>query len=229
MNNQIRYLSINLLFAPPINLFLFLRNSLISLNYAPNMTNQEVFYHIEKRNHQVVLKFFSSFSESFYFFCKKQDKLKFLNEHQIQAIFDDACVCMYEKIETKQITLHQMSSTIQTMIFGIGKNMAFQEGRNEVKYHSLHVFLEDSLHEISEEEANDNFSQELQMQELDEALLGLSDKHHALIVEGIMEGKSNSEIAKEQGYTSANAVSVEKLRAFKVLKQAIFKIQKRQE
>lgn len=138
---------------------------------------------------------------------------------------------MYDKIEAKQITIRQMTSSVKTMIFGIGKNMAFEEGRNEVKYHSLHSFLEDSLNKISDIEDNndDGFLRELQMQHLDKALLSLSDRHHALIVEGVMEGKSNSEIAKEQGYNSANAVSVEKLRVFKILKKAILEIQKHDE
>ncbi|WP_375563151.1 RNA polymerase sigma factor [Bernardetia sp. OM2101] len=195
------------------------------------MTNQEIFDHINNRNPQPVLKYFLSFSDSFYFFCKKQDKFKILSKHQIQAIFDDACICMYDKIEAKQITIRQMTSTVKTMIFGIGKNMAFEERRDETKYHSLHSFLEDSLNEISDFEDNndDDFLKELQMQHLDEALSNLSDRHHALIVEGVMEGKSNSEIAKEQGYNSANAVSVEKLRVFKILKKSILEIQRRDE
>ncbi|AFM04057.1 hypothetical protein Fleli_1643 [Bernardetia litoralis DSM 6794] len=195
------------------------------------MTNQEIFHHIENKNHRPVLQYFSSFSDAFYFFFKKQDKLKLLDKHQIQAIFDDACIYMYDKIEAKQITIRQMTSSVKTMIFGIGKNMAFEEGRNEVKYHSLHSFLEDSLNKISDIEDNndDGFLRELQMQHLDKALLSLSDRHHALIVEGVMEGKSNSEIAKEQGYNSANAVSVEKLRVFKILKKAILEIQKHDE
>lgn len=193
------------------------------------MTNQEIFNYIEKRNSQPVLKHFFSFSDSFYFFCKKQDKLKLLSKHQIQATFDDACIFMYDKIEAKQITIRQMSSSVKTMIFAIGKNMAFEEGRNEIKYNSLHTFLEDSSNEIlnlEDDGGNDNFLKDLQMKHLNEALFSLSEKQYVLIVEGVMEGKSNSEIAKEQDYNSANAVAVEKLRIFKVLKKSIIQLQK---
>lgn len=196
------------------------------------MTNQEIFNHIEKRNSRPVLAYFYSFSDSFYFFCKKQDKLKLLGEHQIRAIFDDACIEMYDKIEAKKITIRQMTSSIPTMIFGIGKNMAFEERREESKYQSLHLFFEKSLSEISNLEddgGKDNFLKELQIQHLDEALANLSDKHYALVVEGVMEEKLNAQIAKEQGYSSANAVSVEKLRVFKILKKNILEIQKRDE
>lgn len=195
------------------------------------MTNQEIFDHIKNQNPQPVLKYFVSLSDSFYYFYKKQDKLKLLNEHQIKAVFDDACLFMYEKIETQQITIRQMSSSVKTMIFGIGKNMASEEKRNEIKYHSLHSFLEDSLNEISNMENNndEHFLKELQMQHLDKALSSLSDRHYALMVEGVIEGKTNAEIAKEQDYNSANAVSVEKLRIFKILKKAILEIQKQDE
>jgi len=196
------------------------------------MTNQEIFNSIEKRNSQPVLKHFFSFSDSFYFFCKKQDKLKLLSKHQIQAVFDDACIFMYDKIEAKQITIRQMSSSIKTMIFAIGKNMAFEEGRSESKYNALHCFLEDSSNEISNIEddgGNEIFLKNLQMKHLHEALLSLSEKQYALIVEGVMEDKSNSEIAKEQSYNSANTVCVEKLRIFKILKKSILQLQKRDE
>ncbi len=196
------------------------------------MTNQEIFNYIENKNSQPVLKYFLSFSESFYFFCKKQDKLKLLSQHQIKATFDDACVFVYDKIEAKQITIRQMTSSIKTMIFAIGKNMAFEEGRDEIKYNSLHSFLEDSLHEIlnlEDDGGNENFLKDLQMNHLNKALFSLSEKQYALVVEGVMEGKSNLEIAKEQDYNSANAVSVEKLRIFKVLKKYIVELQKRDE
>ena len=198
------------------------------------MTNQEIFDHIEKGNSQVVLAYFLSFSTSFYHICKKHNKGKLLSEHHIQAIFNDACILMYDKIEAKQTTLRQMTSSVKTMIFGIGQNKAFKEARNEMKYHSLHSlhsFLEDSLNDISntEDKNDDSFLKELQIQHLYKALLSLSDKHHALIVEGVMEEKSNSEIAKELGYNSANAVSVEKLRVFKILKKAILEIQNHDE
>lgn len=205
---------------------------LLPLIISPVMTNQEIFDHIEKRNSRVVLAYFYSFSDAFYFFCKKQDKLKLLSEHQIKTVFDDACIEMYDKIEAKKITIRQMTSSVKTMIFGIGQNMAFEEKRDEIKYQSLHLFLENSLNEISDLEddgGEDSFLKELQMQHLEEALSTLSDRHYALVVEGVMEGKSNSEIAKEQGYNSANAVSVEKLRVFKTLKKAILEIQKRDE
>ncbi len=190
------------------------------------MTNLEIFTCIEQGNSRPVLKYFSDFADSFYFFCKKQDKLKLLNRHQIKAVFDDACIYMYDKIEAKKITLRQMTSSVKTLIFAVGKNMAFQQGRNEMKYYSLHVFLEDSSNQIANlGNYNDPDSfQEIRLQQLDKALLSLSDKHHALIVEGVMEGKSNSQIAREQNYSSANAVSVEKLRAYKVLEKTIYQI-----
>ncbi len=195
------------------------------------MTNQQIFDHIERRNSRPVLEFFYSFSDSFYFFCKKQPNLKFLSQHQAQTIFNDACIFMYDKIEAKKIMIYQMTSSVKTMIFGIAKKMAFREMRNETKHNSLHSFLENSSNEIAslEDNTNDNFLKELQIKHLWEALLSLSPKHYALIVEGVLEEKSNSEIAKEQGYNSANAVSVEKLRIFKVLKGAILEIQKRDE
>lgn len=191
------------------------------------MTNQQIFNHIENRNSKPILEYFSSFSTSFYFFFRKQYTPKFLSEHQIQAIFDDACILMYDKIESKNITLLQMTSSVKTMIFGIGKNMASEEGRNETKYHSLHLFLENSLNDFFEEDdEEDSFFKELQMKHLEKALSMLSLKHHALIVEGVIEEKSNIEIAREQGYNSGNAVAVEKIRALKILKQTIFEIQK---
>lgn len=193
------------------------------------MTNQEIFACIEQRNHKPVLEFFFSFSKSFYFTCKKYDKSNLLNEHHLQTIFHDACILMYEKIEEQQITLLQMTSSVKTMIFGIGRNMAFKEARNEQNYHSLHTFVENSLNHFFDEDEDENFFKELEMKHLEKALLTLSLRHHALIVEGVIEQKSNSEIAKEQGYGSANAVAVEKIRAFKALKKAIFEIQKQDE
>lgn len=190
------------------------------------MTNQEIFNHIEQGNSQSVLGFFFSFSKSFYYICKKQDKKNLLSEHHLQTIFHDACILVYEKIESKKITLLQMTSSVKTMTFGIGKNMAFEEVRSEENYHALHSFVETSLNDFFDKDEDDNFFKELQMKHLEKALPTLSLKHHALIVEGVIEEKSNAEIAKEQGYNSANAVSVEKLRALKALKNAIFEIQK---
>jgi DNA-directed RNA polymerase specialized sigma24 family protein len=193
------------------------------------MTNQEIFNHIEQGNSQPVLAFFFSFSKSFYYTCKKQDKINLLSEHHLQTIFHDACILVYDKIESQQITLLQMTSSVKTMTFGIGKNMAFKEVRSEQKYHSLHSFVENSLNDFFDDDEDHNFFKELQMKHLEKALSILSLKYHALIIEGVVEGKSNAEIAKEQGYNSINLVSVEKLRAFKALKLAILEIQKQDE
>jgi DNA-directed RNA polymerase specialized sigma24 family protein len=193
------------------------------------MTNQEIFNHIERGNSQAVLAYFFSFSKPFYYTCKKQDKSNLLNEHHLQSIFHDACILMYEKIESKQITLLQMTSSVKTMVFGIGKKKAFKEVRDEQSYYSLHSFVENNFNDFFDGDDNESLFKELEMQHLTKALPTLSLKHHALIVEGVIEEKSNSEIAKEQGYASANAVAVEKIRAFKALKAAILEIQKQDE
>jgi len=193
------------------------------------MTNQEIFTCIEQGNHKPVLDFLLDHSKSFYYTCKKHDKNNLLSEHHTQTIFHDACILMYEKIEAKQITLLQMTSSVKTMVFGIGKKMAFKEVRDEQNYYSLHSFVESSLNNFLDEDEDENFFKDLQMKHLAQALTTLSLKHHALIVEGVIEEKSNSEIAKEQGYNSANAVAVEKIRAFKALRKAISEIQKQDE
>lgn len=189
------------------------------------MTNQEIFNHIKKRNSSPVMTHFLSFSKSFYYTCKKQDRSNLLSKHHIETIFHDACILMYEKIEFEKITLLQMTSSVKTMIFGMGKKKIFKEVRNEQNYHSLHSFVENNLNDFFDTDKDDNFFKDLEMKHLEKALQTLSLKHHALIVEGVIEEKSNSEIAREQGYNSANAVSVEKLRACKTLKKAILEIQ----
>ncbi|PIY09654.1 MAG: hypothetical protein COZ18_07700 [Flexibacter sp. CG_4_10_14_3_um_filter_32_15] len=193
------------------------------------MTNQEIFTCIEQGNHKLVLDFLLDYSKSFYYTCKKHDKNNLLSEHHTQTIFHDACILMYEKIEAKQITLLQMTSSVKTMIFGIGKKMAFKEARDEQNYYSLHSFVENNFSDFFDGDDDESFFKELEMQHLTKALPTLSLRHHALIVEGVIEEKSNSEIAKEQGYNSANAVAVEKIRAFKALRKAILEIQKQDE
>ena len=189
------------------------------------MTNKEIFYQIKIGNHKFVLEYFYSFADSFYYYCKKQSRAKYLSEHQIKAVFDDACICMYDKIEAERITIRQMTSTVKTMIFGIGRNMIYQQARTEDRYHSLHSFLEEDINKVfNKEDENANFLRELQIKHLNEVLTNLTDKQYMLVVEGVMEGKSNIEIAKEQGYNSANAVSVEKLRAFKALKKSLLEL-----
>ncbi|WP_338759900.1 sigma-70 family RNA polymerase sigma factor [Bernardetia sp. ABR2-2B] len=194
-----------------------------------NLTNKQIFYYIENQNHQPVLTFFSSFSKRFYFFCKKRDQLKLLSEHQIQAAFDDACILLYEKIETKQLTYKQMSASAETLIFAIAKNMLSEQGREQLKYNSLHSSLDNNYEEVSrrEEDNDDYWLTELEMQQLDEGLSSLSSKSYALIVEGFMESKSYSQIAKEQNYSSANAVGVAIHRTLKVLKECVIGIRKR--
>ena len=190
------------------------------------MTNQDIFDHINDGNHRPVLIYFNSFSESFYFFCKKQDKLNLLDKHQTQAIFDDACICMYEKIEAGKITIRQMTSSIKTMIFGIGKNMILEQGRKQSKYNNLHSSLDKNLKELEnlEYDGGDSQLSELQIQQLNKALSKLSPKNYALVAEGFMESKSYSEIAKEQDYPSANAVGVALHRALKELKEIFIQI-----
>ncbi len=194
-----------------------------------HLTNQQIFYYIENQNPQPVLSFFSSFSKRFYFFCKKRDQLKLLSEHQVQAIFDDACICLYDKIEAKQITYKQMTASAETLIFAIGKNMALQQGREQLKYNSLHSSLDTNYQEVLKrtEDTDDYWLTELEIKQLDEGLRTLSTKNYALIVEGFMENKSYSQIAQEQNYSSANAVGVSIHRTLKVLKEYVSRIRKR--
>ncbi|WP_291723483.1 RNA polymerase sigma factor [Bernardetia sp.] len=194
------------------------------------MTNQDIFDYINDGNYRPVLKYFNSFSESFYFFCKKQDKLKLLSEHQIQAIFDDACICMYEKIEAKKITIRQITSSIKTMIFGIGRNMILEQGRKQSKYNNLHSSLDKNLKEIENIEYDDDGDEwlsELQIQQLNEALSKLPPRSYMLVAECFMENKSYSEVAKEQDYATVNAVRVALHRTLKELKKIVIQLQKR--
>lgn len=193
------------------------------------MNNEEIFDHINDGNYRPVLKYFHSFSESFYFFCRKQDKLKHLDKHQIQAVFDDACICLYEKIEAKVITYHQMSASVKTLIFAIGKNMVLEQSREQFKYNSLHSSLENDFRDVENIRYEDNDYQltELDISQLNEALSNLPIRDYRLIMEGFMEGKSYSEIAKEQNYPSSNAVAVAIHRTLKLLKKEVIELRKR--
>ena len=136
-----------------------------------------------------------------------------LDREDLEDIFQDSIIAMYQKFAVKQTVLK--SSSIKTYLYGIGKNMIYNRFKNQVTRSEI---IDDRFEDTQEMESHEpNLKQKL----LAKHFKDLSPSCQKILNLFYYRGWSINEIVMGTEYKDENTVKSHKSRCLKGLKEKI--------
>lgn len=124
------------------------------------------------------------------------------SKEDAEDLFQDALVILYKKVKDPEFKL---SSSLSTFLFGIAKNLWYQELKRRNKVLEPEIFEED-------------FSESDLYKQAEEAFKLLGDKCREILILFYYAGKSMSEIAKIMSFSNERVAKTQKYRCIEKAK-----------
>ena len=137
------------------------------------------------------------------------------NSDEIYEIYQDTFLELCNKIYTHKLNESNLTSTLKTYMFGIGKYKLMATNRSN-KNAMLELLSE--IPDIIEDEPDLNLENENKIQI---AVNQLGEPCHTILVKHYWEDKSSEEIANELSYKNADTVKTQKYKCMQRLKRSL--------
>jgi len=178
------------------------------------MTTKEVIESIYNNDEKVIESLYNKYRSHFISWALVEYNI---SSHDSKDLFQEVMIVLVMKIQNKKII--EISTTLKTFIFGIGKQLI----RNSFKLKYNRESRQQQyyqLSELSDDNAEIDKGYGLVVLELSNMKTPCRSIIHAYYLKNL----SLKEIALSLGYKSAKSVKVQKYRCLKTLKDEIFKI-----
>lgn len=137
------------------------------------------------------------------------------SESDAKDIFQESLIILYKKLLSNSF---ELNSKIETFIFGICKNLWFEELRKRNK-RSLDVL---SKNMEFEETIKNHFEEEKQYKKLDSILQKLGEKCKQILLMFYYRNKTMKEIAQKLDYKNVNTVKTQKYKCLERAKKMAY-------
>ncbi len=168
---------------------------------------------IEKNDRAVLDKLYVTYRDPFFNYFKKYQ----ISDEDIKDIYQDTMIAFYQNGVRGRLT--NLSSSIKTYIFGIGKHKAIDFIRSKSKSADLPQVEQGEFEEIEIEKV----SMTLEQEKLYKHFFELGESCRKMLKYFYYRGLSISEIVKIGAYKDANTVKSHKSRCLKQLRSLVNK------
>ena len=177
-----------------------------------NLTDNEKISAIRLKNEYLIGKIYGLYrSEFIHFFKQRLSK----SEDAIFDIYQDAFLELCNKIHSNKLNESNLTSSLKTYLFGVGKFMLMAVNR---KNHKQILELFSDVPDITDDEPGLGIENEKIVQN---AVNQIGEPCHTLLVKQYWEDKSGEEIAIELSYKNADTVKNQKYRCIQKLKKEL--------
>lgn len=183
-----------------------------------NISTPELFAIVERREPHVFLSYLDSFRKQ-YLVCRQVRKYsQVITQADIEACFDDACIEVYDKIAAKQLTLADLSSSLESFVFRNACYKCQTKVRAMIRRNKRYLALSDEFDCIDPNpNAIEKLERDEQQQQLSHALNQLGEKDKFFLLDAFAKEHSQDEVAKKYNLASRASVATKKNKLLKRL------------
>lgn len=140
------------------------------------------------------------------------------NSDEIYEIYQDTFLELCNKIYSYKLNESNLTSSLKTYMFGIGKYKLMANNRN---LKNTHLELLSEIPDIIDEESALTIENEKRIQAVVEQL---GEPCHTILVKHYWENKSSEEIAVEMQYKNADTAKVQKYKCMQKIKKNLAEV-----
>lgn len=176
------------------------------------LTDKEQIIAIRRRNEYLIGKIYILYRSEFINYFKGK---VWKDSSVVLDIYQDAFIVLCNKVYERKIDEDNLTSSLKTYLFGIGKYISININRKKGNYSEQ---LLSELPDIPDEETgmgeeNDNIIQT--------AVNEMGEPCHTILVKQYWEDKSGEEIAVEMNYKNKDAAKTQKYKCIQKLKNEL--------
>ncbi len=182
------------------------------------MSVGDVISQLKKGDRDTLKKIYLEHKTDFFKFANRFH----LNEVDLEDIYQDATIVLIENAQKGK--MDDLNCSIKTYLFSIGKYMAYNHARNNLKtYHPKDDYVFDKHEYETMDSVMENQSLSFYQKKIVDGLKRLGNKCREILSLFYYSGLTIEEIMDAQGYENKNVVKSQKSRCLKSLKELIKK------
>lgn len=178
------------------------------------LTDKEIIAAIRSRNEFLTGKIYRMYRDEFLGFLKKE---LWYDEDYLLDVFHDAFLDLCNNIYENKINEKNLSSSLKTYLFSIGKYKVYNLNR---KKGNLHKQILNDIPDVYNEEPEFDEQSELLIRK---AVKEMGEPCHTILTKQYWENKSGEIIAAEMNYKNKDTLKTQKYKCIQKLKKELKK------
>ncbi|MBL6446307.1 sigma-70 family RNA polymerase sigma factor [Fulvivirga sp. 29W222] len=177
-----------------------------------DLIDQKVVDRIKAGDDQAIIALYDNYRKEFLHWCYNHYSLQ---EDESADVFQDAVIIFYNNVKSGK--LEELSSSLKTYLFGIGKNLALKR----IRQNSKTVASEDLAQLDHDHSEQDPFEATERQHIIAEVMNKMGDPCQSILRMFYFDKFTMDAIASRLGYKNEHVVKSQKLRCFNQLKKMI--------
>ncbi|WP_185154017.1 RNA polymerase sigma factor [Fulvivirga sp. M361] len=175
-------------------------------------SGSDFFERLKKGDESALISIYETYRGEFFQWCMSGFSA---DEDEAADIFQESVVALYYNVRNGRLT--ELSSTLKTYLFAIGKNIALKKLKKDAK-----MIVNDELLEINSGLVTEDLFEKTEQQKVIAELLNeMGDPCKSILTLFYFDRFAMDAIASRLGYKNEHVVKSQKLRCFKHLKKLV--------